>query len=62
MDLLLWRHAEAVDGSPDHERALSARGAEQARRMARWLSRHGPGGLRVLASPCLLYTSDAADE
>ncbi|MGE3502954.1 MAG: histidine phosphatase family protein [Porticoccaceae bacterium] len=60
MDLLLWRHAEAVDGSPDHERALSARGAEQARRMARWLARHGPEELRVLASPATRTCQTAA--
>ena len=60
MDLLLWRHAEAVDGSPDHERALSARGEEQARRMARWLARHGPEGLRVLASPATRTRQTAA--
>jgi phosphohistidine phosphatase len=60
MDLLLWRHAEAVDGSPDHERVLSARGEEQARRMARWLSRHGPQGLRVLASPATRTCQTAA--
>ena len=60
MDLLLWRHAEAVDGSPDHERALSPRGAEQARRMARWLSRHGPEELRVLASPAIRTCQTAA--
>jgi phosphohistidine phosphatase len=60
MDLFLWRHAEAVDGSPDHERELSARGAEQARRMARWLARHGPQGLRVFASPATRTCQTAA--
>ena len=39
MDLLLWRHAEAVEGSPDHARELTERGQRQARRMATW----GPG-------------------
>lgn len=53
MELLLWRHAEAVDGIPDHARALTPRGLEQARRMARWLDRNRPGPLRVLASPTL---------
>lgn len=51
MDLLLWRHAEAVDGFPDHERKLSERGREQARAMARWLAEHRPRKLRVLVSP-----------
>src|SRR5260221_3880692 len=36
MDLILWRHAEAEEGSPDSERKLTARGREQARRMASW--------------------------
>lgn len=53
MDLLLWRHAEAVDGIPDHTRALTPRGLEQARRMARWLDRNRPRQLKVLASPTL---------
>lgn len=60
MDLLLWRHAEAVDGSPDRERALSERGERQARSMARWLTRHGPEGLRVLASPATRTLQTAA--
>ena len=51
MDLLLWRHAEAVDGSPDHNRALTERGRRQARRMAEWLQRNAPQRLRVLVSP-----------
>lgn len=51
MDLLLWRHAEAVDGSPDHSRILTARGQRQAQRMAEWLQRNAPRRLRVLVSP-----------
>ena len=51
MDLLLWRHAEAVDGLPDHDRALTPRGREQAQRMAAWIEAHRPRKLRVLASP-----------
>lgn len=51
MDLLLWRHAEALDGSPDHTRELTERGHKQARRMARWLHLHRPQELRVLVSP-----------
>ena len=42
MDLLLWRHAEAVDGTPDHLRELTPRGLKQARRMANWLDAHKP--------------------
>lgn len=53
MDLLLWRHAEAVDGTPDHTRELTARGLKQARRMAGWLDDNRPKQLKVLVSPTL---------
>ena len=53
MDLLLWRHAEAIDGTPDADRPLSDRGHRQAQRMAGWLELHAPPQLRVLASPTL---------
>lgn len=51
MELLLWRHAEAVDGTPDEARKLSERGLLQARQMARWLDAHSPRKLRMLVSP-----------
>ena len=54
MDLILWRHAEAhegEDGLDDLERALTPRGEKQAARMAAWLDRQLPEGLRVLSSP-----------
>ncbi|HQZ01112.1 MAG TPA: histidine phosphatase family protein [Thauera sp.] len=51
MDLLLWRHAEAADGSPDLKRELTPRGRQQARQMAAWLAARQPAQLRVLASP-----------
>jgi len=54
MDLILWRHAEAeeaTDGCDDLARVLTARGEKQAARMAAWLDRQLPEGLRVLASP-----------
>ena len=54
MDLILWRHAEAEepeDGRDDLARTLTARGEKQAARMAAWLDRQLPEGLRVLASP-----------
>lgn len=56
MDLILWRHAEAVDASPgddDMARALTPRGERDAARMAQWLDRQLPAGLRVLCSPSL---------
>lgn len=54
MDLILWRHAEAeeaVEGQDDLERVLTPRGEKQAARMAAWLDRQLPDGVRVLASP-----------
>ncbi|BAL23372.1 histidine phosphatase family protein [Azoarcus sp. KH32C] len=51
MDLLLWRHAEAIDGTPDHTRELTERGQRQARNVAAWLNERRPKRLRVLVSP-----------
>lgn len=53
MDLILWRHAEAEPGEPDLERALTAKGQRQARRMADWLGSQLPDSCRILASPAL---------
>ncbi|MBL8473021.1 MAG: histidine phosphatase family protein [Rhodocyclaceae bacterium] len=60
MDLILWRHADAVDGVPDIERALSARGEKQARAMAAWLRPRLAAGTRVLASPARRTQQTAA--
>jgi len=51
MDLILWRHAEAEDGAPDHARALTAKGIKQAGRVAEFLRRHLPDNCRILVSP-----------
>lgn len=51
MDLILWRHAEAEEGVPDLERALTDKGRKQAARMADWLNPRLPPDIRVLASP-----------
>lgn len=51
MDLILWRHAEAEDGAPDFERALTAKGHKQAAQMARWLREHLPEDARIIVSP-----------
>ena len=54
MDLILWRHAEADEpqgGCDDLARMLTSRGEKQAQRMAHWLDRQLPEGLRVLCSP-----------
>ncbi len=56
MDLILWRHAEAVDldlVGDDMARYLTPRGEKQAARMAAWLDRHMPDGARVLTSTAL---------
>lgn len=53
MDLILWRHAEAVDldlVGDDMARYLTPRGEKQAARMAAWLDRQMPSGARILAS------------
>jgi phosphohistidine phosphatase len=64
MDLLLWRHAEALDASEDQPddmlRPLSPRGIKQAQRMATWLDQHMPDGMRILSSPALRCESTAA--
>lgn len=54
MELILWRHAEAVEatlGQPDQKRRLTERGQKQARSMAGWLRAHQPKHLRILVSP-----------
>lgn len=51
MDLILWRHAEAVDGFPDAERALTQRGLKQAEKMAGWLNERLPVDAEILVSP-----------
>ena len=63
MDLILWRHAEALeaeDGSEDLDRALTARGERQAARMATWLNQHLPATTRILASPARRTQQTAA--
>jgi phosphohistidine phosphatase len=51
MELILWRHADAEDGSPDAERRLTAKGVRQAQQMAKWLKARLPKDALVLASP-----------
>lgn len=64
MDLILWRHAEAEEAGPglsDLERALTAKGQKQARRMGQWLDSQLPDSCRVLVSPAVraLQTAEA---
>lgn len=54
MDLILWRHAEAIDldlVGDDMLRSLTSKGEKQAARMAAWLDRQLPDGARIWASP-----------
>jgi len=54
VDLILWRHAEALEMrevQDDLDRALTPKGERQALRMAEWLNRHLPASTRVLVSP-----------
>lgn len=63
MDLILWRHADAQDGAPDLERALTAKGRKQAEWVAAWLNERMPKGARVLVSPAVRtrQTADALE-
>lgn len=51
MDLVLWRHAEAEDGFPDMERALTEKGRKQADTVGEWLAKRLPENARILVSP-----------
>ena len=54
MDLILWRHAEALEMrevQDDLDRALTSKGERQAQRVANWLNQQLPASTRVLASP-----------
>lgn len=51
MELILWRHAEAVDGEPDLARELTPKGLKQAKAIAQWLSSRLPGQARIIVSP-----------
>ena len=52
MDLILWRHAEAREGSPDLTRPLTRKGGQQAKEMAEFLNLH-------LAKNTVVWTSEA---
>ena len=63
MDLILWRHAEALEMREIHDdmdRALTPKGERQAQRMATWLNRQLPSSARVLASPARRAQQTAA--
>ena len=63
MDLILWRHAEALEMlevQDDLDRALTPKGERQAQRVAAWLNRQLPASTRVLASPARRAQQTAA--
>ena len=54
MDLILWRHAEAEEGTTDDlRRRLTSKGRKQAARGAEWLLQRLPARFTLLASPAL---------
>lgn len=63
MDLILWRHAEALEMrevQDDLDRALTPKGERQAQRMAGWLNRQLPATTKVLVSPARRAQQTAA--
>lgn len=60
MDLILWRHADAVDGEPDLSRELTPKGHQQAKKMAEWLKQRIPNNTRILVSPAARTQQTAA--
>ena len=53
MQLFIWRHADALPGTPDRERPLSEAGRKEARVTATWLGTILPADARILVSPAL---------
>ena len=56
MDLILWRHAEAVperEGLDDLQRPLTPKGERQAQRMAEWLNHRLAHSTRIIVSPAV---------
>ncbi len=53
MELILWRHADAVDDFSDLARELSAKGKKQAGKMASWLAPQLTDNATLIASGAL---------
>lgn len=53
MELILWRHADAEDSSPDMGRELTDKGRKQAARVAGWLTPRLSPDIRILVSPAV---------
>jgi len=63
MDLILWRHAEAIDldlVGDDLLRSLTSKGEKQATRMGSWLDRQLPDGAKIWSSPATRTEQTAA--
>ena len=60
MDLILWRHADADNGSPDSARKLTERGQAQAASVAAWLKPRLPERCEILVSPAVRTQQTAA--
>ena len=60
MELIVWRHAEAEDGSPDAARKLTTKGEKQAQKLARWLKQRVEKSVRILVSPTVRTQQTAA--
>ncbi len=60
MELILWRHAEAENGTPDTARRLTHRGIDQAARVAKWLNAKLPENARIIVSPAQRAQQTAA--
>ena len=53
MELILWRHADAEDCTPDLARRLTKKGHEQAERVADWLKKRLPKDYVLMSSSAL---------
>jgi phosphohistidine phosphatase len=60
MDLILWRHAEAEEGTPDAARKLTKKGERQAEKIASWLKAKLQDPTRMLVSPAVRTQQTAA--
>lgn len=53
MNIILWRHADAEEGTPDNERKLTPKGQHQAVRVADWLNPRLPDTAQIIVSPAV---------
>lgn len=60
MEFVLWRHAEAENGTPDTERRLTNKGIDQAARVAKWLNAKLPENAHIIVSPAQRAQQTAA--